>query len=151
MFGKASFDDFTRGAVNGMKTVASLFPTLVALVCALTMLERSGAVALTERALSPWLAKLGIPNEVIPLAVTRPLSGAASTAAFSALLEKVGADSPASLCGAVMMGSSDTLLYVMGVYFSKTHVKSAGRALLIGGVCAVLCLFVSSVLCRIFF
>lgn len=150
LIGKASFEDFKAGAAVGMKSAFSLLPTLVALVCALMMLEKSGAVALVARLLSPVLTSLGIPAELIPLALTRPLSGAASTAAFSSLLESAGADSPAALCGAVMMGSSDTLLYVMSVYFSPTHVKSAPRALAIGGASCVLCLFVSALLVRIF-
>ena len=144
------FDAFLRGGKEGIRTTLSLIPTLTALVCALTMFKNSGAAELITRLASPLLCKLGIPPEVIPLAVTRPVSGSASTAAFSALLSQTGADSLASVCAAILMGSSDTLIYVMGVYFSVTHVKHTSRALTIGGVSALLCLFLSAALARLF-
>lgn len=149
--GKNSFDVFIKGASEGIKTTFSLIPTLTALVCALTMFRASGADKILTDIVSPVLTFLGIPPEVIPLAVTRPVSGSASTAAFSTLLEQTGADSLPAVCAAILMGSSDTLIYVMGVYFSRTHVKHAGRALAIGALSAVLCLFLSATLARIFF
>ena len=146
---KDPFEAFLRGGREGIRTTFSLIPTLTALVCALTMFQKSGAAELITRITSPVLTALGIPAEVIPLAVTRPVSGSASTAAFSALLSETGADSLASVCAAILMGSSDTLIYVMGVYFSRTHVKHSGRAIAIGAVSAVLCLFLSSALARL--
>jgi len=145
------FDAFLNGGREGIRTTFSLIPTLTALICAVTMFKKSGAAQLITDIASPFLSALGIPAEVIPLAVTRPVSGSASTAAFSALLAETGPDSTASLCAAILMGSSDTLIYVMGVYFSKTHVRHMGRAIAIGGVSALLCLFLSSVLARLFF
>lgn len=149
--GRCSFDDFVRGALDGLRTAVMLLPTLAALVCALSMLEKSGAEQLLGKMLSPLLTAVGLPTELVPLALTRPFSGSASTAAFSSLLEKCGADSLPARIAAVMMGSSDTLFYVMGVYFSKTHVKKAGRAMLIGGASSLLCLILSSLLVRVFF
>lgn len=149
--GKNAFDAFLRGGAEGMRTTFSLIPSLTALICALSMLRASGAAELLTELTSPVLSFLGIPPEVIPLAITRPVSGSASTAAFSALLEETGPDSLAALCAAILMGSSDTLIYVMGMYFSRTHVKKARRAVIIGAVGAVMCLFLSAALARIFF
>lgn len=146
---KDPFEAFLRGGREGIRTTFSLIPTLTALVCALTMFQKSGAAEIITQLTAPALTVLGIPAEVIPLAVTRPVSGSASTAAFSALLSETGADSLASVCAAILMGSSDTLIYVMGVYFSRTHVKHSGRAVAIGAVSAVLCLFLSSALARL--
>ena len=149
--GKSSFDVFLKGASEGARTAFSLIPTLCALICALSMFRASGADRLLAEAASPLLSLFGIPGEMIPLAVTRPLSGSASTAAFSSLLKECGADSLPAVCAAILMGSSDTLVYVMGVYFGRTHVKSATRALVIGTLAAILCLFLSCALGRIFF
>lgn len=149
--GRCSFADFVRGALDGIRTTVKLMPVLAALICVLTMFEKSGASRAFERLLAPILATFGIPAELAPLAATRPFSGGASTAAFSTLLEKCGADSLPARIAAVMMGSSDTLFYVMGIYFSKTHVKHARRAVVIGGASALLCLVLSALLVRAFF
>lgn len=149
--GKSSFDTFLKGAGDGIRTTFSLIPTLTALLCALSMFRKSGAEDVLCAAFSPVLTYLKIPSEVVGLAVTRPVSGSASTASFAALLEKCGPDSLPAVCAAILMGSSDTLIYVMGVYFSRTHVRHAGRAITIGALSAILCLFLSALLARLFF
>ena len=148
---KEAFDAFIRGAVDGMHTSVGILPIMVLLMTSLAMFGASGAADLTSRALTPLCSFLGIPAEMIPLAITRPVSGSASTASFMALLESAGADSLAGFAASVLMGSSDTLIYVMGIYFGKTRVKHAGRAMVISSVTAVICLFLSSFLARVFF
>ena len=146
-----AFDSFLKGASEGIKTTFSLIPTLTALICALSMFKKSGAEDILCALFSPILTFFKVPSELVGLAVTRPVSGSASTAAFASLLEECGADSLPAICAAILMGSSDTLIYVMGVYFSRTRVKYAGRALAIGGLSSLLCLFLSAFLARLFF
>jgi spore maturation protein SpmB len=96
---KDYFAAFVAGAKNGLSAAVRLLPVMVALMTALSMLEASGA--LTH--LSAWLARpaaaLGIPAELIPLLLTRPVSGSASTAAYASLLDRYGPDSFVCLCG----------------------------------------------------
>ena len=146
-----AFDAFTRGAAVGMKTTVSLLPTMTALMVALAMFTASGAPSLIVSALSPVCQRIGIPPEILPLAVTRPISGSAATASFTELLSAYGADSFPGVVAAILMGSSDTMIYVISVYFSETRVKHAGRAFVISGASALLCLVLSSLLGRIFF
>ncbi len=146
-----AFDSFVRGAREGMRTSAAIFPTMAALMVALSMFRASGAADLLVGALSPICKRLGIPPGIVPLAVTRPISGSASTASFVSLLRTEGADSPAALTAAIIMGSSDTLVYVIAVYFGRTRVRHAPRAFAIGSAGALLCLFLSCALVRLFF
>ncbi len=148
---KDAFDAFVRGAAEGMHTAVGILPIMVLLMTSLAMFNASGAAELTSRALTPVCSALGIPQDIIPLAVTRPVSGSASTASFMSLLEASGADSLAGFAASILMGSSDTVIYVMGIYFGKTRVKHAVRAMVISSVTAVLCLFLSSLLARLFF
>lgn len=147
----SAFDSFIRGAKDGMRTTASILPVMIALMASLSMFTASGAAELIVNAASPVCEALGVPVEILPLAVTRPVSGSAASASFAALLEEAGADSLAGLTASVLMGSSDTLVYVIAMYFGKTRVKSAARAFAIAGASAVLCLFLSSFLVRLFF
>ena len=145
------FSAFVKGATNGLKCTAELVPTMVLLISALYMFTKGGAAELFTGLLSPVCELLRLPAEIVPLAVTRPVSGSAATATFASLLESCGADSYASVTAAIMMGSSDTLVYVIAVYFSKTRVSNTARVFAIAAVGNVLCLFLSSFLARVFF
>lgn len=145
------FNAFIKGAADGLKCTVDLIPTMVILISALYMFTKGGAAELLTSLFTPLCELLGLPAELVPLAITRPVSGSAATATFASLLETCGADSYAAVTAAIMMGSSDTLVYVIAVYFSKTRVKSTIRVFIIAAVCSLLCLFLSSVLARLFF
>lgn len=145
------FNSFVKGAADGLKCTGELIPTMVILISALYMFSKGGAAELLTRLFTPVCKALALPAEIVPLAITRPVSGSAATATFANLLETCGADSFAGVTAAIMMGSSDTLVYVIAVYFSKTRVKHCARVFAIAAVCSCLCLFLSSFLARLFF
>ncbi len=150
--GKANyFQVFLRGAEEGLRTVVGLLPTLVILLAAVSMLRASGATELLSRALSGPADKIGVPPEIVPLILTRPFSGSASSAIFSSLLEEVGADSFAATCAAVIMGSSDTVVYIISVYFSSVKVKKTGYALPLAFTVMIFCIFFSCFICNLCF
>ncbi len=145
------FQAFTRGAKEGLRTAVGLAPTLVALMVAVAMLNVSGATALLGKVLSPAAARIGLPSELVPLLLTRPFSGSASTAAYSELLSRVGADSFAGLVASVIFGSSDTVVYVLSVYFSSVGIKQTRGAFPCAFAVMLLCIFFSCFLCRLWF
>ncbi len=152
LFGKKDyFAAFTAGAWEGIKTAAGLLPTLVLLLAATSMLRASGATALLASLFRQGAEKFGIPSEILPLLLTRPFSGSASSAMFSSLLSEVGADSFAGLCAAVIMGSSDTVVYVISVYFSAVGIKRTGYALPVALLVMLFCVFFSCFLCTLWF
>jgi len=151
-FGKKDyFAAFCLGATEGMKTAARLLPSLCAVMVALRMFVASGAVDLVTELLSPIFGGVGIPAEMVPLLVTRPISGAASNGAFVSLMEQSGADSLPSICAAILMGSSDTLVYVIAVYFSGVGIRKTGHAVPIATAVMIFCVLFSCFLARLFF
>ena len=94
---------------------------------------------------------LGIPSKLFPLIISRPLSGAAANASFASLASDCGANSFEVFAAAVIMGSSDTLVYVLFVYFSQTRVKKTLYAFPAAAAVAVFSLFVSLFFARLFF
>lgn len=151
-FGKKDyFDAFCTGAKNGLSTSVKLLPSLCAVMVALYMFSASGAVDLFTRLLSPIGEKIGVPAEIFPLLITRPVSGAASNGAFASLIESLGPDSFPSLCAAVLMGSSDTMIYVIAVYFSGAGVRRTRHAFPTAVTVMLFCIFFSCFLCRLFF
>lgn len=136
------FDAFSEGAKEGLRSCVSLLPVLIGLVTGVTMLQASGALELAARALEPLARCLGLPKEVLPLALMKPVSGGASTALLSQTLEACGPDSFAGRTASVLAGSTETALYCVAVYFGAIRRKEKSCALpaaLIGHLAACLC------------
>lgn len=115
------------------------------------MFSASGLADALSSLLSPFCAALGIPPEIVPLLAVRPVSGSASTAAAAELFGRVGPDSFASRCAAVIMGSSDTLVYVITVYFSAVSPRRTRHAMSAAALTMVFCVFFSCALTRMYF
>lgn len=149
LFGKREyFDAFLRGAGRGVSTAISLLPPLVALTAAVGMLNASGAVTVLSQLLSPLTDAIGVPASLLPLLLTRPFSGSASAAAYTALLDEVGADSFPALCASVIYGASDTAVYVIALYFSSVGIRRTRYALPVSLTVMIFCIFFSCFLCR---
>jgi spore maturation protein B len=143
------FEVFVEGARTGLETAVRLCPTLTALLVAIGMLRASGAVEVVGRWLAPAFDALGVPGELLPLLLTRPFSGSAATAGFASLLEACGPDSFAAACAAVIMGSSDTAVYVITLYFSSIGVKKTRYAMPVALFLMLFCTFFCCLIVRL--
>lgn len=141
---------FLEGAKEGLSSGIGLLPTLVLLMTAVAMFSASGAAEWLAGLLQPIMHKLGVPSELTPLLIIRPISGSASTALLSELFEKYGADSVVGRCASVLMASSDTLFYVVAVYMSAAGVKKSRHTLLSAFFVMLLSIFLSCFLVRLF-
>ena len=145
------FRAMSKGALEGLRTVADMFPTLVVLFPAIYMLRASGALDALADFLRPMFSFLGIPAEVVPLALLRPVSGGAATAAAAGIIHSAGADSLVGRTAAVMMGSSETTLYVIAVYFGAAKIKDTRHAIP-AALCADAAVFLMSAwICRLLY
>jgi len=139
-----------RGAEKGLKLAMELLPALTVLFSAIYLLRASGLPELLSRFTSPLLQLLGIPPETTILMLLRPFSGSGALAAAAELINTYGADSLIGRTAAVMMGSSETTLYVAAVYFAAAGVKKS-RWAIPAALCADLACFISSAwICRLF-
>lgn len=126
------FDCFIKGAKEGLRTVYDLLPTITGLVLAITMLKASGGMELIAKLFSPVSELLGIPREVTPMALISPVSGGGSVSLFENVLKEYGPDSFLGRVGSVLMGSTDTTLYAVTVYFSAVGIKKTRHTLYAG-------------------
>lgn len=148
---KPLFDSFLSGAGDGAVTAAKLLPSLCALIVSVEMLFASGVADAAASLISDFTSIFGIPSEILPLLLTRPVSGSASSATFSELLSVYGADSYAASVASVIMGSSDTMIYIMSVYFSSVGIKKTRHALPAAFLVMIFCIVFSCFICRIWF
>lgn len=117
------FDLFLTGAANGLQSAISILPALIGLICAVSMLRASGAPDFLSRLLAPLLSKIGMPAEVLPLALLKPVSGSGAIAMIQDIFGKNGPDSFAGKVASVMLGSSETTFYTLAVYYGAVKIK----------------------------
>ena len=137
------FPALTRGALQGLFTIKDMLPALTVLFPAVYMLRASGALDALARLLAPAMAYIRVPPETLPLALLRPISGGAATAAAAEIIKSCGADSLAGRTAAVMIGSSETTFYVIAVYFGAAKIKNT-RWAIPAAMCADLAVFLVS-------
>ena len=78
--------------------------------------------------LGPLLEPLGIPRELAPLLLIRPLSGSAALAVGAELITTHGPDSAVGRTAAVVLGSTETTFYAICVYFGAAGVEKSRYA-----------------------
>ncbi|MDR3050956.1 MAG: spore maturation protein [Oscillospiraceae bacterium] len=124
----AVYDAFARGAAQGLAAARSILPFLVAMLPALALLQATGALGALADLLAPALERLGLPRSVLPLMLTRPLSGSASLAVLERTLDQVGPDSYPGRVASTLMGSSETVFYTLALYLGAAGVRRARHA-----------------------
>ncbi|KGP70929.1 spore maturation protein [Pontibacillus yanchengensis] len=127
-----TYETFVEGGKEGVKMAFSLLPFLLGMMVAIAIFRASGAMEAFVSLLSPFLGLIGVPSEIVPLALVRPISG---TAALGMTTELIGTHGPDSFIGrlaSTMQGSTDTTLYIITVYFGAVGIKRMGDALKVG-------------------
>ena len=112
------FHSFSQGAREGFQNAIQILPALAVTLTAIRVFESSGIMGALCQALSPLASVLGLPQDVLPILLLRPLSGSASLSLLSELLARYGPDSRTGLVASAMMGSGETVLDTCAVYLS---------------------------------
>ena len=123
------YDLFVAGAKNGLNTAVQVLPNLAAMLCAISLMQSSGLMDALCRLCAPALRWMGLPPEITPLVLIRPVSGSGALAMLEELLETYGPDSRAGLIACTVMGSSETIFYTVCVYMSAAKEAKAGYAI----------------------
>ena len=145
------FSCFVEGATEAVTMVVKILPYIVAIYFAVELFQVTGALDWLLRPFHSILKVTGPPAEVLPLLIIRPMSGSAAMSLVLKLMEKYGPDSLIGLMAATIEGSTDTTMYIIGVYFGSVGVKNPRYAVLVG-LAADVAGFVASILfCNLFF
>ncbi|WP_338379112.1 spore maturation protein, partial [Enterococcus faecium] len=120
------------GGKEGIKMAVSIIPFLVGMMVAISIFRASGALDFMIDFIRPGLEKVGIPADIIPLAIIRPISGNAALGMMSDLIATHGPDSFIGRLASTLQGSTDTTFYVLTVYFGAVGIKKMGDALKVG-------------------
>ena len=135
-----------HGAEEGLETLLRIVPALVGLLTAVSMLRASGALDLAARLLAPLLDRVGVPSELLPLMLVRPISGSAALGVGAELIGTYGPDSYLGRVAAVnelsrqiaqtgmtLDEAESRLVLARQLPFPKDHVQ------LLSGLCGAFC------------
>lgn len=123
------YESFVQGAKEGFTTAVRIIPFLVAMFVAIRIFQQTGMMQYLVDLLSPVTSRIGIPDELIPLALIRPLSGSGALGMLAAIIKAHGPDSLTGLIASTMQGSTETTFYVLTVYFGAVGVRKIRHSL----------------------
>ncbi len=145
------YEEFVEGAKEGFGVATRIVPFLVAILVAIGMFRGAGGIEAMKSLLAPLLVPLGFPPELMPMALVRPLSGSASLAMFTELVQTTGPDSLVSRIAGTVYGSTETTFYVIAVYFGAVGVRRPRHALAAGLFADIVGIVASVAVCRLMF
>ena len=143
------FDCFSQGVKGAFPLILSIFPSIVTVTMLTKLFQVSGLETKLAQLLHPLFAFTGIPNEIAPLLLIKPLSGSGSLAVLADILARYGVDSYPARCACVAYGASDTIFYIGAVYFAGLKRKKITLALGIAILSYLLSVVLCCLLCRI--
>ncbi|MBM3881313.1 MAG: nucleoside recognition protein [Verrucomicrobia bacterium] len=145
------YEEFVEGAKEGFQIAVRIIPFLVAMLVAVGMFRGGGGVDLMTRLLRPVLDLVQFPPELLPMALTRPLSGSATIGLFGDLVNTLGPDHLITRMGGTLLGSTETTFYVIAVYFGAVAVKRTRHAVAAGLLADLAGMVAAVIVCRIVF
>ncbi len=122
------YEAVTEGAKQGFDIAIRIIPFLVAILVAIGMFRASGAMDGITVFLSPYTEWIGLPVDVLPMALLRPLSGSGAFGLMSEAIER-DPNSYSAFVSSIMMGSTETTFYVLAVYFGSIGIMNIRHGL----------------------
>jgi spore maturation protein B len=127
--GRKVYEWFIEGAKEGLQVVIRIFPYLLAMIIAVQIFKEAKLMDLLNNLIAPVGNLIGLPKELIPLLIVKPLSGSGAMGVFTDIIKSIGADTRTGLIASVVMGSTETIFYTITVYFGAVKVKKIRHTL----------------------
>ena len=139
------YDEFLNGVKEGLKISLDIFPSIFALIISVTILVKSNL-------LNDLISLINInlfPKEILPIAILRPISSSSSMMLLNDILLTYGPDSLIGKITSIIAGSTDTTIYIIGIYYSSIKIKKMRQSLLIGLLADLSCIIISIFIVKI--
>ena len=139
------YEEFLNGVKEGLSISLDIFPSIFALIISVTVLVKSNI-------LNDLISLINInlfPKEILPIAILRPISSSSSMMLLNDILQTYGVDSLIGKISSVIAGSTDTTIYIIGLYYSSIKVKKIKQSLIIGLLADLTCVIISILIVKI--
>ena len=127
--GRKVYEWFIEGAKEGLNVCIRIFPCILAIIIAVEIFKKANLMSLVTNVLSPFTNLIGLPKELIPLVIIKPLSGSGAIGVFTDIIKSFGPDTKIGLIASVIMGTTETIFYTITVYFGAVKVKKTRHTL----------------------
>lgn len=125
------YESFIDGGKEGFDIFLKILPYMVAILVAIGMFRVSGALDYMTELLAPVTMWVGMPPEVLPVALMRPLSGSGSLGMVAEIVQ-AEPDSFNAKLASTMFGSTETTLYIIALYFGSVGIRKIRHAIVTG-------------------
>ncbi|MDP4178240.1 MAG: spore maturation protein [Bacillota bacterium] len=123
------YECFVEGAKEGLLICYKIFPYLLAMLVGVGVLRESKALDYFINFINPVVKLIGLPPEVVPLVLIKPLSGSGALGIYAEILKKYGADTYIGMVSSIIMGSTETIFYTLTVYYGAVKIKKIRHSL----------------------
>lgn len=127
--GRKVYEWFIEGAKEGLKVCLNIFPYLLAMIIAVNIFREAKLLDLLNNMIAPVGSLIGLPKEIIPLVLIKPLSGSGAIGILTDIVKTYGPDSYIGLIASVIMGTTETIFYTITVYFGAVQIKKIRHTL----------------------
>lgn len=127
--GRKVYEWFIEGAKDGLGVCNRIFPYLLAMIIAVQIFREANLLNLINNLIAPVGNLIGLPKELIPLVLIKPLSGSGAMGVFTDIIKSFGPDTRIGLIASVVMGTTETIFYTLTVYFGAVKVKKIRHTL----------------------
>lgn len=117
------YEEFVKGAKEGLETVIQILPTLIGLMVAVGVLRASGFLTMLGEVLGKVTEPFGFPSALVPLTIVRMFSSSAATGLLLDIFREFGTDSRNGKIASIMMSCTETIFYTVSVYFMAAKIK----------------------------
>ena len=118
------YDSLVEGAKQGFDVALRIIPYLVAILVAVGMFRAAGGIDALVAVLGPVTMLFGMPAEVLPVALLRPLSGTGSLGVAAEIIQNYGPDTLIGYLASTLYGSTEVTFYTLAVYFGAIGIRN---------------------------
>ncbi len=128
------YESFVTGAKEGFDVAVMIIPYLVAILFAVKIFVASGAFEDIKYVAGWVMESVGLGDyreslDLLPLALTKPLTGSGARGVMVEIFDTHGPDSFLGKTASIMMGSTETTFYVLTVYYGSIQIKKIRHTL----------------------
>lgn len=143
------YEDFMKGAKDGMTLIVKIMPTMIAMLVAVNVLRASGFLEFLAELVKPIAEKIYFPAPLVPLSVIKIFSSSGATGLLLDLYKEYGVDSYVGKTGSLILSSTETIFYTMSLYFVTAGIKKS-RYTLAGCLVATISGIIASVFLAVY-
>ena len=139
------YDEFLNGVKEGLDLSLKICTSIFAMVVAVSVLVKSNIIYDITKLINIKI----FPKEILPIVILRPISSSSSLMILNSILSRYGVDSVVGKIAAIITGSTDTTIYIIGMYYSSVKIKKIKHSLIVGLLADLVCVIISIIIVKI--